>query len=149
MVSPPDVKPNLSRLSRVGDEPSDLSVAAQTITLMSPDAFAAPPSNGTAKTNSIKINSEVKIKDEILGDDSLIGSVAVAVSTPIATAAAATGSNGQVTEVRSARSGLIPRSGQSSPSREVQDILCETEAIGEFLRINSTFKSVTPLEMNN
>ena len=52
MVTPPDVKPKLSRLSRDGGggvdplSTSDLDVAAQSITLMSPDSFSVRPNNG-------------------------------------------------------------------------------------------------------
>ena len=135
MTTPPE-RPNLSR----GDsERSDLEAAAKTITLMSPDAFSAPiPKKSPAataatpngKTNlgksitPVKVKTEPMVKDEILDDDSI--QLAPADVVPVSSS-----SNGLSTskqEERSAR--VIPRSGQSSPSREVQDILCETEEIG-------------------
>merc|ERR1719264_2282298 len=90
MATPPEVKPKLSRLSRDGGvdplDTSDLEVAAQSITLMSPDSFSVRPpaavrpaaavaaaTNGKGAAAAAKQPTTlppIKIKDEIVDADS-------------------------------------------------------------------------------
>ena len=121
MMTPPDVKPKLPRLSSDGDcDPlgtSDLEVAAQSITLMSPDSFSVRPPGANGKATAAAAAKQpatlppIKIKDEIVDADSF-------------------NATADISKDKEARPARITRSGQSSPSREVQDILCENEAIG-------------------
>ena len=111
MPSPPDVKPDLSRLNlngNSGGSPSNqLKEAANKITLMSPDDFAKP--SPQHKVNIKKEDTGHAIKDEIMMEN-----------------LSATSS----TAIKEERKRLLVRSGNSSPSREVQDILGDSEEQG-------------------
>lgn len=111
-ISIPDIKPDISLLQAsikaeaITSPLVDSKPIEQTMTLMSPDAFA---------THSTS-NQVIKVKEEVLVDEIMEDEI------PLSTERLAVSS-------QALRNSLF-RSGNSSPSREVQDILDESEKNG-------------------